>query len=203
MATFGELVTRVADETTRPELASQIRLAIKQAIKFYERRRFWFTDQRMSLVTDAGTALYPLTLDRVDAVFMTDTAGTWQLRRCDQQWLERVDGAGTSYTGEPTDWGIQGQYLRLSPTPNGAYALIVHGHRPLPELSADDDSNVWTTLAEDLIVARAKSRLYADVIREDFGDTTIAAAQEKEALASLIAQGNRQGPVGVVRPSWL
>ena len=32
MATFGELVTRISDETTRPELAPQIRLAIKQAI---------------------------------------------------------------------------------------------------------------------------------------------------------------------------
>ena len=54
----------------------------------------------------------------------------------------------------------------------------------LTALSADGDSNAWTTDAEELIRARASRRLYENVVR-NVERATIAAAQEQEALRVL------------------
>lgn len=195
--TFGPLVARIVDETTRPDLEAQIRSGINQAVRFYNRQRFWFTDTSTSLVTVAGSTLYDHGLSRVDSVFLQRPGGGWEVRPSDWDWIER--NSDTVYRGEPSDWASIGTQIRLYPTPDRVYALTLKGARELAALSADTDTNAFLAQAEDLIAARVRARLYATVIREESGDAAVAAAQEQEELRQLMAQGARRGATGQVR----
>ena len=58
MTTFGTMRDRIADELDRADLTSQIEREIRSAVAFYEKKRFWFNEQRIDFPTVASQEWY-------------------------------------------------------------------------------------------------------------------------------------------------
>lgn len=200
MPTLGDMKSRIADELARTDLATQTGQAIDSAIRYYERRRFWFNEARVTIPTVVGAEFYSPAMTQIDGIARAGSWG-WTLREVTPEWIDAMQ-SGTD-TGEPTDWAWFANQLRVYPIPSAVVSLVALGTAVLPALSSDTASNAWTTEAEDLIRARAKAYLYTNVIREDGTDATFAKGEEQEALRSLMSQTARRSGVGVVRASYL
>jgi len=70
-------------------------------------------------------------------------------------------------TGQPIDYAYLGGKFRLYPIPDGVYPLTFSDNELLSTLSADADSNAWTTEAADLIRSQAKMILAREVLYDD------------------------------------
>lgn len=199
MATLADLRARIADELTRPDLGPQIERAISSAVRHYQRRRFSFTDGRALVLTTPEVEFYTLDDIRVvDSIAPQD--GRLPLVRRSPQTLEYWQ-TGTS-TGIPTDWSLMGGAVRLYPRPDAIYALVVYGR--LYEGPPEDPAyaGVWVNTAEELIRHRAKADLFANVIRENPEELSLARAQEAEAYQALQAERVQEG-LGTIRAHYL
>jgi hypothetical protein len=197
MATYQALKTRIADELSRDDLATQTISAIASAIQHHESKRFTFNEKRFLLPTVAGTEYYALTsmtqtdgsalgtdetLLEVDSITILINSEPYTLRDRTQQWLDRFGGGTTR--GQPYDYGIFGNQIRLYPIPDAVYSLTISGLARLPTLSGDSDSNGWTEDGEALIRSEAKLILYRDILRDTEGAQLAASAVDR-ALEAL------------------
>ena len=75
MGTYLDLINRIADESLRPDMASQIRLCIQEAIAHHEVERYWFNQFRdRTFGTVAGREFYDGTdLSDIPDVLELDT----------------------------------------------------------------------------------------------------------------------------------
>jgi len=183
--------TRIADETLRDDLSSQIENAIRSAIKIWAPTRFHFNEKRYSLATVASTEYYAMsdltntdgsalstgeTLLEIDSFTLTYSNQPYPLSEQTQQWLDREQSLATQYTGQPSCYGIFADKIRLHPIPDQTYDCVISGLAQLGTLSAGTDTNAWMTEGEDLIRAQAKLLLYRDVLRDEKGVATAVAA---------------------------
>lgn len=167
MATLGDLKARIADELLKRNLTTQIAQHIARAIEHYAGRRFWFNTGRMvgaAVAPDAdGYVALPTGTRIIDQIMV----GTIVLEQRDPELIEQwLTSPGV---GEPYDYAVAGDNIRLYPTPSGAVELVVVGTFDLAALSTDGSSNAWTNEAADLIDARARMTLYRDVLRDTDG----------------------------------
>src|SRR3990172_1684054 len=158
--------TRIADEMVRDDLSSQISLAVSEAIKHWEGERFAFNEKRFRILTVAAQEYYDLvgptllsssggavetgeTVLEFDSIMCT-TSGQqpYPLTERTQGWFDNEQGTST---GDPCDYGIFGDQLRLSPIPRGVATLDLFTLGRLKTLSADADTNAWMTDGEVLI----------------------------------------------------
>lgn len=197
MTTFGAMKARIADETLRSDLVTQIGNAIRSAIAEYRAERFWFNEASAQTVTTAGDAVItpPVGLVRVDFVEAVQGPGLhgtrYRLQSVSFEVRQAMSASATQ--GPPRTWAGYRDKILLYPVPDGAYPLWLHHLRDLPALEADTDSNAWLTEAGDLIRQAAKRILYSDVV-DDERRAAIAAAAEHRALAALRGQSlNRTG----------
>lgn len=207
MATYLDMITRIGDESLRPEMASQIRLCIQDAIAHYEVERFWF-NQFLDRIfaTVAGQEFYgaadqidiPSILE-FDAVTLTAGSSAWPLAKVGYTEIESWN-ANAAARGQPTHYAYWGQQVRLYPVPDGVYQIRVSGLFKLPALIADGDENAWTGDAEELIRQRAKSILYSQYLRDD-ANAARAAALETAAYERLSASTARRLATGDIRPA--
>lgn len=160
MSTYGIMQDRIADELHRTDLTSQIQLAIISAIQHYESKQFWFNETRATASTIADQEYYELPLDFVEMVSLklTDNGNIHTLTERTYEYIENAM-TNTSYTGEPTDFAMYGDLLRLYPIPDAVYTLTISYKKTLADLSATADTNAWMTNGEELIRARAKADL--------------------------------------------
>lgn len=168
--TLGDLKTRIADELARADLASQIALAIADAIREAATHRFWFMEARgIEIPITSGTATYTTedieTLIEIDRLALIVGGQRRTLRQMNDDELDRLND-GTAPTGEPYAYSRYGDQLRLYPTPQADYTVKIDGLTHGAVLDADADSNVWTTTGERLIRALAKRNVFADVIHD-------------------------------------
>jgi hypothetical protein len=177
MTTLLDLQNRIATDLARSDLTSQIANAVFDAIKFYERQRFWFNQTRtLTFNTTPGQQAYtasdlaqiPL-LVRVDAMFLPQNQSIYPLDRFEPPDFEVISG-GMSGGGRPTAFTYIDQSILLWPVPIAIYTLRLHAHYKLAPLVNPTDANSWTTDAEELIRSHAKLTLYLDVL----GDTDSA-----------------------------
>lgn len=174
MGTLGEMKQRIATELRRDDLTEDIANAINDAIRFHERRRFWFNQSRsLTFTTVPGQVAYGAAAGsfipgvvRIDDIFLPEANSTYPLTRYAVDDFELVSGGPTN-PGQPTCWTYADGTVRLFPAPDAAYAMRVLAHYRLPALSGNDDSNVWTTEAEELIRSHAKMLLFLDVLEDD------------------------------------
>lgn len=192
MATFGEVKSRVINELDRTDLASVAPDAVRLTIKRYEAERLHFTVSRnLTLNTVAGQVLYTGSdaswipdIVRIDNPGFVLVGGqNRKVYRDDPVVLEfMTDNSATQ--GEPLNWAYYAQQLRLYPVPDQVYSLRFHGVMRLAALSADGDTNAWTTDAEDLITAGAK-RWICQQVTKDFQLAEVMKMAEDEALQRL------------------
>lgn len=186
MTTLGTMEDRIADELGRNDLNSQIRLEIKTAIKFYSSYRNWHNETRIStsLTTTSITAFYSLPsrfIGQIDTVRLTDSDSNHrQLNHRTYDWIDEVQTGASTSSGEPSDFCVYGNQLRLYPVPDGEYTITVSGvTEETSSLTSTACANWWTETAipEALIRSRAKASVQINYL----GDQ--AAKQEAGAMA--------------------
>lgn len=192
MTTYAVMRSRIADELARGDLTTQIASAIQSAIKHHERKRFYFNEVIGTFSTvnaqewySSTDAAWIATAVDIDSLRVTISGRPFPMDKRTMAEMEDVS-AGATMTGTPSDWCYYRQQVRLYPTPNGVYTVTGSYIQRLTALSADGDSNAWTTDAEELIRLRAKIILFRDVIRDT------GAFQEAERLAPFEAEALRQ-----------
>lgn len=187
MPTYLEMQDRIARETrfsstvAASGLAQEIKDAIKSAIQYYENELFWFNEQQATTNTVVAQEYYSFPPDFVQmhAIARKRTDTEWDpLRPLSFDEVEDLNNSGRQ--AMPRYYCSYNEQLRLSPVPNAVYSLrLSYGRLILPVLSADDDTNAWTTEAEPLIRARAKSILLADALHD------AANAQAQDTIAEM------------------
>lgn len=177
MTTLLDLQAAIATDLTRPDLTSQIASAVNSAIKFYERKRFWFNVTRsLTFNTVIGQSAYtasdlpqiPLIV-RIEKLFLVQAPGQiYALDRYepdDFEWLTGSSAGG----GKPTAFTYVDQQILLWPVPTAVYTLRPHMHYKFAPLVNPTDTNSWCTDAEELIRTHAKLLLYTDVLEDSEG----------------------------------
>ena len=197
MATLGDLKARIADELLKRNLTNQIAKAIARAIEHYAGRRWWFNTGRMvgaPTATDAdGFIALPTGTRLIDEIRVGSNILEPRSPERMDEWLALSPAAG-----DPFDYAVSGDRIRVYPIPSGPISIVVVGTFDQPALTDDTSSNAWTTHAEDLIVARAKMTLYRDVLRDPEGALLAKAAME-EAESDLNMKTIRRVGTGRVR----
>jgi len=198
MTTYLVMQNRIANEVRNistaasSDIQSEIQSAIKSAIAHYERERFYFSELRSETFNtvdgqefygSADNANIP-NIAHIDSLTMTiNSTQRWVLKEREWDWIERYN-FDTSFEGDPEYYAYYGRQIRLGPIPNTARTIRISGIWRLTALSADGDSNVWTTEAEELIRSRAKWDIWRNVLKEE-QQAQIAKATEGEAYAAL------------------
>lgn len=190
MSTYGTMQDRIADEIARTDLTTQIQKAIVSAVKFYERKSFYFNEALFTFSTSISQEYYGSSdnsnipnLGNIDSVRITVNQTHYTLEKRDFAYIDAV-ASSEAMTGDPTDYAYYGQQIRVYPKASAARKVVVAGTLRTATLSATTDSNYWTTDAEELIRARAEWDLYKHTIKdreqaEDWKES------ELEALATL------------------
>lgn len=188
MSTFLEMQQRIADDLNRTDLTTQIKKAINRAIIYYEKEPFWFKETSATFSTVASQKAYTeanmsiTDISRIHLVEAVLNSANYELDEHDIKWIEGKNP--NDATGQPTDYAWWQLKLYFYLVPNAIYTIRVWYTKKYTALSADSDTNDWTTYAEDLIEARARKWLYGRVIK-DANNATIAGIEEQEALESL------------------
>lgn len=170
------MLDRIADELARSDLTSQIRLAVTDAIKVYQKERFRFSDITPSAPptfnTVAGRYIYTsadnanigstLKIDNVNAV----VGASLQPLVPDTPENIVLFNEASNNLGWPSRYSYEGNQLLLSPIPDTAYLIKLRLFMFVPAPASDGEAaNPWMTDAELLIRSRAKYEIAVHVTR--------------------------------------
>lgn len=220
MTTYGDMQNRIADEVlgTGAVTTTHITNAIQDAIKKYERRRFYFNevryDESADLIFDstgfpttqtpvfktvAGVEYYdstnaaPLaTLAHIDRLILVQAGvNRYPLRYQSTGWADK-NSVTSSWKAMPTDWTWVAGKVRLYPIPDIVYPILIQGTARFSTLVNTTDSNPWMTYAEELIRCCACAILYRRIIRDN-DMAQVMAADEAQALQSLLGETLERG----------
>lgn len=193
MTTLGIMKDRIARETRRGNIQTQIAEAIATAIDHYQGERFWFNVSReltFDTVADAefydgGTGTYLQVFEKIEYVTLEIEDNQvkpllWEEPALIEDWAGQ-----STQTGEPRFYTVYDGRLRLYPIPDGVYTVRIAGQRNTAAPAADDETgNPWMTDAANLIRYRALFELFAHVI-VDPERAQIASGAADDALSRL------------------
>lgn len=167
MATYREMQDRInLDYLNRTDLQNETKRAIIRAVKHYEKERFWFnmTATALAIGVTSATVAVPADFIALDFATVRDSSKDYLLtiRSFDRIAYKNIDTATSGIPAEICYWQ---EALKFTPKPSSATTLTVHYVHTLPALSADSDTNGWTSAGEDLIVHHATADLLANVLR--------------------------------------
>jgi hypothetical protein len=196
MTTYVILRNRIADDVrsvstaAASDISTQIASEVLSAIAFYERAPFYFNETSgitFNTVVDqenySSSDLAAIaTLVKITALKVTLSGVKYPVTPVDFDTIE--DSQDGTVKGLPRNFAYYNQRIRLYPIPDAVRVMTMAHVRRLTALSADGDSNAWTTDAEELIRARASRKLFETTVR-NVERATIAGAQEQEALRVL------------------
>lgn len=201
MTTYAIMKARIADDLARSDLTSQIAQEILSAVKFYERHRFYFNTRvsdTFSLVANqeyygsSDLAAIP-NLITIDDMYVTVSSVRYHVLQVPFDDIAAAQ-SGLIVRDPPFQFAYYAQQIRMFPIPSSARTVTMADLYRLTALSADSDSNAWTTDAEELIRNRAERILYSKIIK-DMDAANEAAANEQEALRALKRETRlRQAP---------
>lgn len=183
MSTYGTMQNRIADELARTDLASQIRLAILSAIEYYKDDRFWFNEGEVTLNTVAGLdhQTPSTSLGEIDEATVTVTGNRYEMDIVSYDHI-RDQVLITTLQGQPERIAIFEEDIWYDPVPDAIYVVTLSGLLYFTTLSGVNDTNAWMVEAERLIRYRAKSDLFANVIRNDKEAVKMATLEDQELL---------------------
>ena len=205
MANYGDLKAAIADEIddTTGEYTSQIASSILAAIRYCERKTYYFNETRdvtFSTVNgqewygSADNANIPTLVRIVDAWSEDSNGDRDPLIRMVPSEMELLSDNSAS-RGEPYAFTYFGQRIRLYPIPDATvYTIRLQiGPYRLATLSGDTDTNAWLSEAYDMVKARAKYILAKDILKDaavaaeslnDYNDQDAALARETDSRNS-------------------
>lgn len=201
MSTFLQMQQRIADDLNRTDLTAQIKKAITRAVTFYQKEPFWFKQTSGTFSTIAAQKAYgtvdgiPSDISRIYRIEITVSGSAYEVIEEDINDIQ--NGNPNSAQGDPaTNYAWWQNKIWLKLVPSVVRTVTVYYTKIYTELSADSDTNDWTTTAEDLVEARARWWLYTRVVKSK-DDADSAKLEEIEALQGLremseghIAQSN-------------
>lgn len=206
MSDYVTLRTRIADELANDGAVTdaQIAYAVQDAIKMYERRMWWWNQNYTSAFTTVANQEFYTSSDwaalsntiQIDSMTVTYDSVKSPLRAVDALSID--DEQDGSVVGVPTVFAYYTQSIRFYAIPDDAYAITVSYVNKLTALSADADTNAWTTEAEELIRHAAKRKIAMNYMHApDVADRV--APLEKEAFDALMAENRRRQPNTILR----
>lgn len=209
--TYGDLLDAIAEETRRPRASfgTRISACVQEAIDDCQRHVLYFSDLNNTFTTVASQEYYTSSdaafianIIEFDSVVITLSGSSKDdIRRANWADLERLNFDGIS-TGQPYRYAYRNKSIRLYPIPNDAWTIRVRGAAPLTRLSADADTNSWTTRGEGekLIRCQASAYFYGRHLRLADRAAQFQAEADKELDRLVNAQGRRQS-TGIIRAS--
>lgn len=167
MATYREMQDRInLDYLNRTDLGNETKRAIIRAVKHYEKMRFWFnqTSTALAVGTASSTVAIPADFLALDFATVRDTSvdSIVVIRSFDRITYKN---SNTSLSGVPEEVAYFKDALYFTPKPRSATTMTVYYTHAFPALSADTDTNPWTSAGEDLIVHHAAADMLANVLR--------------------------------------
>lgn len=197
MSTLGDLKARIKNDIFREDLDQQIAESIGDAIRYYQRKRFFFNERRdVTFQTVPGQIWYgedvtSVALDLDNVFYVRTDSDVSQLRRTDTEDFAYLTDASAS-RGEPFIYAYYGRQIGVYPIPDKAYTIRLIGQFKLGAPANDTVSdNPWTNEAFELIRCRAKAYLYAHHI-QDPQMAVVFNGLERDELASLIGETTRR-----------
>lgn len=187
MATFGEIQDRINNDfLNRTDLTAETARAVRAAIRYYERKRWWFTESATALATVASQShiAAPSRLFTIDWLrFFYATSASYALKQIDMDALLGMRAGAQAY-GDPTHYALYEDRIELFPIPDSVKTVQAYGIYQATTLSATATTNVWTSAAEELITFHATKLMWATVLR-DAAQAQVFAQLEKGALDEL------------------
>lgn len=173
------------DELVRPDLGSQVDLAISSAIAQFQHERWhWSKRSDYTIDTTTGTDVYELD-SRVAALigarYVNGDQGTRLVPMTWDYYRDRTTNA--VQTGTPVNYVIYGDFLHVWPAPDAEAQIVLDYWRNWPEPTSDDDAdNDWMNEAEALIRWTAKAMLCQDVIGDQANASVFDGLAQRERL---------------------
>ena len=155
---------------------SPIQIAIQTALAKWEREHFYFNEigspsAPATFNTVNGQEFYtasafPLlaTQPHIDKIWILISSNRYTLNPRTEQYLSDTS-VNPVVTGQPVDYALYAETLRLYPIPNGAYPITVEGTQRFSALVNPGDTNAFLQDGADLIRAEAKMYLYREVLK--------------------------------------
>jgi hypothetical protein len=179
--TLGDMVTRIKAEMLRPDLETQIRAAIADAIAAYAKERFRFSE---TLPLDVDNQFYTVanewiykasdiptvpiaSLFKIDSAFILIGNTQIGLVKQDPDVIFGYNQSGTM-VGQPSWWGYRDNAFLLSCVPDKAYQITLEFFRNVVGPASDIEANnpwMMVSAGERLIRCRAKYELAVHVVR--------------------------------------
>lgn len=187
MSTLSQMRSRIADDFDRSDLSTQIDRAINRAIEHYESERFWFNEKISTFNTVASQENYSSSdtsitdIAEIDLVQITISGRKYTLTPRTYDYIKAMNGGGT--TGEPEDYCYYQENFYFSLIPNAVRTITVSYQQKYSTLSADADTNDFTTDAEDLIEYHAKADIYLNILHEEDRASQAIAARDMALTA--------------------
>lgn len=172
MATFGDMINRIARDLDRDDLATQINEAILSAIKYYRHRP---VVQGQGTLTPITTVVdqrnYTLPSDFISPIqfTITDEDSVYPMTPRTIQWIDEMDNnAVDPVDGVPQCYAIYGATnMVVWPVADAATYEINGRYVAAPAPPEDDaDEGFWMEEAERAIRCRAMALLYDDTIHD-------------------------------------
>lgn len=212
MATLAQIKADIADDIddTTGEYSAAIAKAVFEAIRFCERRSYYFNETRdITFPTidtqewyDAADNSNIPTLVRIQYAFREDANNVrLPLNREPPELLEYL-ADNSAIRGEPMLFTYFGQRIRIYPIPDSqpfTIRLQVGPYRLAP-LVNDSDSNVWTIEAQDMIKARAKYIVCKNTLK-DVNMATEALNDWTDQDAALSRETSSRNGSGYIQPT--
>lgn len=203
MATYSQLVDRVIADLARADtsITDTVKLHILDAIEHHSTERFWFNETHGALTTSSSLGTYAVPTDflELDSAVVTVNGQRTPLRPIGFQELNEMD-TGLVF-GAPLYITHYDEQFRLYPVPNKTFTVSLSYQNYIPTLSATGDSNAWTTVALELIRARAEKTLYGFRYHDQTSAQMMQAAEDM-ALEGLRSRTERGTSTGKLRSSW-
>ena len=207
MSTYVQVRNRIADDVraastaASSDISSQIAQCVLLAIEHYKNERLWFNETTTTLTATSSQNYVsaPADILIIDDLYLTVSGRNIRLIPQD---LDSIIAYRPSTNGRPSAYCYYQDRFELDRPADSAYSMPLYYVKALTALSADGDSNGWTTDGEDLIVFHAEKKLYANVIK-DLEKAASAQAQERDALTVLRARRNDRVMTGYTRPVYL
>ena len=189
MATFREMQDRInLDYLNRTDLTNETKRAIVRAIKHYEKLKFWFNQTATALAIGTASVSVAIPADFLAMEFVTVRDSSIDSIVV-QRAFDRIayQNSNTALSGVPKEISYFKDALYFTPKPSSATSLTLYYTHSLAALSADTDTNQWTSAAEDLIVHHATADMLANVLRvTDRSQYESHKAWEAEAMKTLM-----------------
>jgi hypothetical protein len=202
MSSFAQVKSRIVSEIKRPSLTAEASAHMLRAIEYYANRRTWKNEGTNTISTTASTATkaIPTGLRDVSRVAVVVGGYDYELDKITREVMADRQGADTG-AGQPIEYSWEDTVFKFWPIPDAVYTVNVTGLYDDTALSAGADTNSWTTIGEDLIVARAKFTICRDVTL-DTEMMALAQMAERSARNRLFGETNARTSTGKVSPGW-